>query len=93
MRLKKDQIQKIAGRVLHELKSRKLATLKAPETAILERIEKAIVDNLAAEDRLDEEAKNLLDKFRAQIAAGQMNQQELFTKIKKQLAKDKKFVL
>lgn len=93
MRLKKDQIEKIAHRVLGELKSKHLATFKGSEAAIVERIQKAIHDNLAAEARLDEDAKKLMDQFRAQIAAGQLNQQELFNKIKKQLAKERKFVL
>ncbi|MCE9624379.1 MAG: DUF507 family protein [Deltaproteobacteria bacterium] len=92
MRLKKDQIQKITEKVLKALEDQKLVKLKAPRTAVLDRIHKAIFDDLAAEDRLDEDAKNLMEKYRSQLPPG-ANQQELLNKIKKQLATERKIVL
>ena len=93
MRLKKDQIHRISEKVLKNLKDKHLATLKASDTVVFERISKAITDNMLAEDKLENEARALMEKFSAQIASGALNQQELFLKIKKQLAKDKKMVL
>lgn len=92
MRLKKDQIQKITEKVLKSLEDQKLVKLKAPRTTVLDRIHKAIFDDLAAEDRLDEDAKNLMEKYRSQLPPG-ANQQELLNKIKKQLATERKIVL
>ncbi len=93
MRLRKDQIQKISEKVFKELQVKNLVTLKAQAHVILERIQKAITDDLAAEDRLDEEVKNIMDKYRAQIDSGQMNEQQVFQMIKKQLVKERKLVI
>jgi len=93
MRLKKEQIQKIAEKVLENLEKSKQLIAKVDRAALLEKIEHVIFANLQAEDRLDEEAKHLMDQFRRQISAGALNEHEMFQKIKKQLAKDKKFVI
>jgi len=93
MRLKKEQIQKIAERVLDQLEKSKQIVAKADRPTLLQKIEQVITANFQAEDRLDEEAKALLDKFRRQVPAGSINEHEMFQKIKKQLAKDKKFVI
>ncbi len=93
MRLKKEQIQKIAERVLEQLEKSKQLIAKADKATLVAKVEHVIFANLQAEDRLDEEAKALLDKFRRQVPAGSINEHEMFQKIKKQLAKDKKFVI
>lgn len=93
MRLKKEQIQKIAERVLDQLEKSKQIVAKADRPTLLQKIEQVITANFQAEDRLEEEAKALLDKFRRQVPAGSINEHEMFQKIKKQLAKDKKFVI
>ena len=93
MRLKKEQIQKIAERVLAQLEKSKQIVAKADRATLLQKIEQVMTANFQAEDRLDDEAKRLMDQFRQQISAGSLNEHELFQKIRKQLAKDKKFVL
>lgn len=93
MRLKKEQIQKISERVLDQLEKSKQIVAKADRSTLLQKIEQVITANFQAEDRLEEEAKALLDKFRRQVPAGSINEHEMFQKIKKQLAKDKKFVI
>ena len=93
MRLRKDQIQKISEKVLKDLQAHKLAILKVDAHVILERIQKAITDDLLAEDRLGEEIKNIMEKYRAQISSGQMNEQEVFQMIKRQLVKERKLTI
>jgi hypothetical protein len=93
MRLKKEQIQKIAARVFSELKAKNLLVLKADPEAVQARIEQIMIANFQAEDKLDDEAKRLFDQFRSQVPAGTLNEQEALQKIRKQLAKDRKFVL
>ena len=93
MRLRKEQIQKIAERVLDQLEKSKQIVAKADRPTLLHKIEQVMTANFQTEDRLDEEAKALLDKFRRQVPAGSINEHEMFQKIKKQLAKDKKFVI
>jgi hypothetical protein len=93
MRLKKEQIQKVSELILKALQDKKLVTLKAGADRILARINRAITDDLMAEDKLDDEVKRIMDQYRAMITSGQMNEQEVFNKIKKQLIKDRKMVI
>jgi hypothetical protein len=48
---------------------------------------------LAAEDRLDDDVQKIMDQYRPLISSGQMNEQEVFQKIKKQLIKERKLVI
>lgn len=93
MRLKKEQIQKISERILKTIQDKKLATLKVGADTVLARIQKAISDDLIAEDKLDDDVDKIMGQYRSMIASGQMNEQEVFQKIKKQLIKDRKLVI
>jgi len=93
MRLKKEQIEKLSLQILKHLKDKELIKIKADEAQILARIEKAFIQDFEAEDQLDQDVENLMAQFRPQIQAGQLNERDLFLKIKKELAKKKKVVL
>jgi hypothetical protein len=93
VRLKKEQIQKISEKIFKSLQEKGLIKLKTSEETALSRIEKAIVDDLAAEDRLDDDVQKIMDQYRPLISSGQMNEQEVFQKIKKQLIKERKLVI
>ncbi|HEX5035087.1 MAG TPA: DUF507 family protein, partial [bacterium] len=80
-------------RVLRELKAKNLLVLKAEPEAIQAKIEQVMIANFQAEDKLDEEAKRLFDQFKSKLPPGGVNEQEALQKIRKQLAKDRKFVL
>lgn len=93
MRLKKEQIHKLSQAVLETLEKKSLIQAKTSRETLLTRIDQAITADMSAEDDLDAEAQKLLDQFRPQIASGQLNERELFLKIKRELAKKKKLVL
>ncbi len=93
MRLRKDQIENLSKRILNRLQSQNLAKLKVSEEKVLEKIQAIITQNLTDEQKLEAEVDQLLTQFRSQIRAGQINEAELFLKMKKELAKKKKFVL
>lgn len=93
MRLKKEQVQKIGELVLKGLLSKKLAVLKVPEEKVLHRIIEIMTHDLQSEDKLDAEVRQLMEKFKTQIASGQMDSQKVFQMIKKQLIKDRNLVI
>jgi hypothetical protein len=93
MRLKKDQIQKLSEVILAELKKKKLIVAKAGSETLIEKIRQVITADLEAEVQLDEEVRKLMEKYRAQISAGHMNEQQVFQMIKKQLVKERKLVI
>lgn len=93
MRLKREHIQRLSELILRRLKSEKMLVMRVSEDKVLEGINKAITADLRAEDDLEEQAKDLLEKFRPQIRSGEMDERQALFLIKKQLAKEKKMVL
>lgn len=93
MRLRKDQIERLSKVILDHLREKELIKLKAGQEKVLERIQQEITRDLEAEVTLEEEVHQLMDQFRPQIQSGQLNERELFLKIKKEMAKKKKMVL
>ncbi len=93
MRLKKEQVHKLAEQILRNLKAKNLLTLRKKEPEVLEAIVKVIHDDLEAEVKLDQDARQMMETYRAQIQAGSVDEQRLFQMIKKQLAKDRKLTI
>ena len=93
MRLKKEHIDRIATMILNGLKEKKLIKPKVPDEKIRVKIIETIMADLHAEDKIDDEARKLMENYRGQIQSGQIDERKMFQMIKKQLVKDKKIVL
>jgi hypothetical protein len=50
-------------------------------------------DDLAVEDRLNEEVREILEKHNEEISRGDIDYQEMFRKIKTKLARERKIIL
>ena len=93
MKLKKEEIKKIAVLILENLKAASLLAAQATDNAVLEKIETAIFRNMEQEAAIEEEVKKLMEQYRSQIASGSIDTQKAYMMIKKQVAKERKFVL
>ena len=93
MRLKKEHVDRIATMVLRALNEKKLIKPKVTDDKIKLKIIETITADLHAEDKVDEEARKLMENYRKQIESGQIDERKMFQMIKKQLIKDKKIVL
>lgn len=93
MKLKREEIRKIAEAVLKNLNDHSLIASKTPNDKVLERIETLIARNLEEEAAIEEEVKKLMEQYRAQIASGSIDPQKAYMMIKKQVAKERKFIL
>jgi hypothetical protein len=56
-------------------------------------LQKVIVENLEAEDRLDAEARELLQSYARDIREKGLDYRQLFNRAKEKLARDRGFVL
>jgi hypothetical protein len=92
MRLTRDQIGQISQRIVRGLIQAELIVADRPETTI-DAIVVAFTDDLAAEDRLNDEVHELLKNYSDEISRGMVNYQELFRKAKAKLARDRKLVI
>lgn len=65
---------------------------KSKET-LFDLMEKIITNELSVEDRLEAEARKLLESYEAQIEKGDVDPHKMLLMIKKQLAREKGVIL
>ena len=93
MKLSPERIAALAGQLVEKLVAGGMIQPVADRRVLTVSLERVIVDELSVEDRINAEAKELMRKYESEIARGQMNEQQLYQMIKKQLVKEKGVVL
>jgi len=92
MRLTADEIQFISRKIVKTLVAAE--RLEADdETRVVDGIARVIVDELAVEDRLNDEAREVLAQHMTQMERSDITYSEMFRKVKRELAKKKGIVL
>lgn len=92
MRLTADEIQFISRKIVKTLVSAERLEVD-DETRVQEAIARVIVDELAVEDRLNDEAREVLAQHMSQMERSDITYSEMFRKVKRELAKKKGIVL
>ncbi len=92
MRLTRDQIGQISQRMIRGLLKDEMIAAERPEEAT-DTLVKIFTEDLAAEDRLNDEVHEILKNYSEEISRGMVNYQELFRKAKARLARDRKMVI
>lgn len=93
MKLKPKVIHELAQYVFREMSRDEKWSVKAEEGRIEQAIAEEIEKNLKAEEALDREAKGLLEAQLAKVPGATIDTHKALGMIKKQLAKQKGFVL
>jgi len=95
MRLKDEQIQRLAEKVFHDLSADGLITPRRERGAVVEGIAKAIAQDIAREQSLERDAERLLNETIAGLGRGavDIDQRKMLRMIKEKLAKERKIVL
>ncbi len=94
MRLKKDQIDRLAEKVLADLESSGTASLKVDRKLALETIRTVITSDIKAEEDLETEAERILDQtLRATGGGTGIDRHKMLRMIKEKLAKERNIVL
>jgi hypothetical protein len=96
MLINRDFVGYMAGEVIKKLAEGQLVEIKnAP--ALTVRVKQAMMEEITVEDRISEEARQILtqhqDQMRSQMRSTGVSYQEMFKKVKSQLARDRKLVL
>lgn len=92
MRLSADEIQFISRKIVKTLVAAERLEVD-DETRVVEGIAKVIVDELQVEDRLNDEAREVLSQHMGQMERSDITYSEMFRKVKRELAKKKGIVL
>jgi len=92
MLINRDLVSYMAADIVKKLHEGELVEVK--NTAeVTHRVRHAMVDEITVEDRISEEARQILIQHQEQMRNSGISYQDMFKKVKAQLARDKKVVL
>jgi hypothetical protein len=95
MRLKEEQIHRLAEKILNDLTAAGEITLKGERGAVLAAIKAAITDDIRAEESLERDAERILQENLAALGRGavEIDRHKMLRMIKEKLAKERKIIL
>lgn len=92
MLLSRDYVAYMAGEAVKRLLAAQMIEAKSPE-ALVQRVRQAMLDELSVEDRLNEEVRQILSQYADEMRRSGASYQEMYKKVKAQLARERKLVL
>ncbi len=93
MRVPKSWVPILAKKVSENLTSKEVVRITVPMDKFIEKTEEIIIEELAVEDRLNDEVRELLKKHSTDIERGRMDYRRLFELTKQKLVKERNLVL
>ncbi|GAW68068.1 hypothetical protein GPEL0_01r4232 [Geoanaerobacter pelophilus] len=93
MRLKEEQIARLAEKVLGDLERAQLVEQKQGRGAVLAGIKAAIAEDLKLEEALERDAEALLEQTLKAVGGQGIDRHKMLRMIKEKLAKERKIVL
>lgn len=95
MRLKEEQIQRLAEKVYNDLSTDGLISPRRERGSVVEGIARAIIQDLNQEQALERDAERLLNETIAGLGRGaaEIDRRKMLKMIKEKLAKERKIVL
>jgi len=92
MLLARDYVSHMASEEIKRLVDGGLIETKGPE-AITQRVRQRMMEELTVEDRLNDEVREILTQHQDEMRRTGVSYQEMYKKVKGQLARDRKLVL
>ncbi len=92
MLLNRDLVGHMAAETLKKLVEAEMVEVKTPDT-VVPRLRHSMLEEITVEDRISEEARQILIQHQDQMRNSGISYQEMFKKVKAQLARDRKLVL
>ena len=92
MLINKDLVAHMAGDVVKKLAEAEMVEVKKA-AEVTQKVRMAMIDEITVEDRISEEARQILIQHQDQMRSTGISYQDMFKKVKAQLARDKKLVL
>jgi hypothetical protein len=82
----------MAAEVVKRLVAAQMIEVRAPE-ALTQRIRQTMLEELSVEDRLNEEVREILSQYADEMRRTGASYQEMYKKVKSQLARERKLIL
>ena len=93
MLLSRDYVGYIATELTKRLLGNEMIETTAAPPALAERIRLKMAEELAIEDRLNEEVRDILNKHADEMRRTGVSYQEMYKKVKGELARQRKLIL
>ena len=93
MRLRREDIPKLSEKILKNLLDNNVISSQEATAKLVEKIQSTLFNHLAEEDALEKQVEKVMEQYKTQIASGTIDPQKMYMMIKKQVAKERKFVL
>ena len=93
MRIPKSWVPLMAKQIVNNLVSKGLIEPPVSVERLIEETETLLLDELMAEDRLNEEVRQLLKKYESEIEKGRLDFRKLFDMTKQKLVRERNIVL
>jgi len=92
MLLSRDYVGYMAGELVKRLVATQMIEAKAPEE-LVQLIRRTMLEELTVEDRLNEEVRQILSEHADEMRRSGASYQEMYKKVKTQLARQRKLIL
>ena len=92
MLLARDYVSHMASEVVKRLVDGGLIETKGAD-ALIQRVRQRVMEELTVEDRLNDEVREILTQHQDEMRRTGVSYQEMYKKVKGQLARDRKLVL
>jgi hypothetical protein len=92
MLLSRDYVGYMAKEVVKRLAAQKMIEVKNIES-LTQQVRQVMADEVTVEDRVNEEVREILAKYSDEMKRTGVSYQEMFKKVKGQLARERKLIL
>jgi hypothetical protein len=92
MLINRDYVSHMASEVVKQLVEGELVEIKSAD-AVTQRVRQRMMEELTVEDRLNDEVREILTQHQDEMRRTGVAYQEMYKKVKGQLARDRKLVL
>jgi len=92
MLLQRDFVAHMAKQIVKRLLEKQMIETKAGE-ALTQRVRESMTEELTVEDRLNDEVREILNKYSDEMRRSGASYQEMYKKVKGQLARERKLIL
>ena len=94
MLLNRDYVSYMASEVVKKLTEGNLVEIKEKDLeAVIARLRHRIMEEITVEEKVNEEVRNILVQYQDEMRRTGVSYQEMFKKVKGQIARDRKLIL
>ncbi len=94
MLLNRDYVGYMAAQVIKKLVEENLVEIKEKEMdPVIARVRMLMTEEITVEDKINEEARNILTQHQDEMRRAGISYQDMFKKVKGQIARDRKLIL